>query len=213
MNRMKKALLVVAVWLTLSAAAEGVTPVGQAPNGDAILRYEAENGQALFFTAREGDTLPMRSDVNFDGHPDLVFLTARGAANFFYQFFLWSAGQYVYVLPPDESGLCNYELYPDRGIVKTYRNDGAAGLEFEETLYRWDGAQLVPVAKAYGASESEDTVAGGWYVRKVHTERVVWRVTRGESTLWERVVSAEQADDPALWADKDAALWAAAESE
>ena len=88
-------------------------------------------------------------DVNFDGHEDVVITIIRGASNFFAEFFVWDNGQYVYVRHPGEdSALCNYQLYPEYGLVHSGANNGYAGDLHEDVLFRWEGTKLEAIRRA-----------------------------------------------------------------
>lgn len=80
-------------------------------------------------------------DVNFDGHEDLVVITAAGASNTMYTFFLWdeAAGAFS----KDAVGsVWNYQLYPAQGLVQSYGVSGFAGLLHEIKVYGWEDGQL-----------------------------------------------------------------------
>lgn len=66
--------------------------VGRTSDGQHIHAYQAENGQTLYFSAVAEELNMLYEDVNFDGHPDLVFFTFMGASNAYCEFFVWADG-------------------------------------------------------------------------------------------------------------------------
>ena len=71
------AILMITMCLAVTASAE---IVGRTADGY-IHRYTADNGQEIYFVSIEKEPPVRYEDVNFDGHPDLVMVTALGASN------------------------------------------------------------------------------------------------------------------------------------
>lgn len=146
-------LLIALLLLTASARAE---IVGRAAD-DYIHRWEAPNGQMLYFVSREEEPWPHMVDVNFDGVEDVAVTTFRGASNFGVAFFVWDGGAYVPVEHPGADKLVNYELIPEAGLLLTGTSDGMAGAWNTKQLWRWNGTSLTLVRSA--ASGPVETVA------------------------------------------------------
>ena len=101
--------------------------------------------------------------MNFDGVGDIVVTTITGASNFYCEFFVWQGNEYVFADHAGaEYGLCNYELYPEKGLVLSAQNNGYAGALFEWHLFRWEGAALKLVRSAvsneYSTTEFMDSM-------------------------------------------------------
>lgn len=165
--------------------------VGRTSDGRHIHAYQAENGQTLYFSAMEEELNLLYEDVNFDGHTDLVFFTSMGASNAYCEFFVWTDGQYVMAEHPGfDHGLCNYRLHPEKGrnMVSTHANNGSAGAEHEDCVFRWEGMQLVPIRRAVGelrterVSSMETTTLTTWH-NQLHI--TIWDYTddRYEGTV------------------------------
>lgn len=68
-----------------------------------------------------------------------MIITSQGASNEYCEFFVLSDGRYVMANHYGmEYGLPNYKLYPEKGIVSIYANNGNGGSLYEENLLRWD---------------------------------------------------------------------------
>lgn len=165
--------------------------VGQAGDGWLIHAYEADNGQMLYFTALESEVNILYEDVNFDGHQDLVIYTSLGASNAYCEFFVWSNGQYVMADHPAIGyGLCNYQLHPEMGrnMVSTHANNGSAGAEHEDCVFRWEGTRLKLIRRAVGelrtecTSDVETTTKTTWH-NQLHITIRDYTVDRYEGTL------------------------------
>lgn len=147
-----------------------ICKVGMSYNGDTIYSWTAPNGQSLYFAA-PGEASLQFEDVNFDGHEDVIVYIIRGASNFFTEFFVWEDGRYEYVHHPDlDYGICNYQLFPEYGIVQSYINNGSAGAEHEQVLLRWEGNQLRAIRKAVSETVTETTWLEGGTAYNVHTD-------------------------------------------
>ena len=141
-------------------------------------------------------------DLNFDGYADLCLVTAAGARNVFTSFALWNpeTGRFdeVYTdypyLPEEQRfadaaeqlWLCNYNLYPESGMLDCYMADGAA--DYDWTVYRWEGRRL----RLIGAATLR-TLSDGDFLR----ERV-WRLDG--SCRWEQTC-------PLAWYYAEAAIF------
>ena len=171
-TRWLAALVFCAAALTGLAAAEGaLVKVGATNEGRGIFRYEADNGQALYFLALE--PVIRYEDVNFDGVQDIVVSTVMGASNFFYEFFVRDGDEYVLAEHVGaEYGLCNYELYPDQGLVLSAQNNGYAGALFDRHLFRWEGATLTLVRSAVSSEYSTTEFAGAMFTTVTDTQKI-----------------------------------------
>ena len=151
MKRFMLCLLVFLLALTPSMAEEDMESLRvMGVSGDEFIwRFQADNGQNIYFTSREAEPFIQYQDINFDGIPDLTILTTRGASNSFYKLFVFSNNHYSPVrLMGYEGDAVNFQLHPKEKLLSTYANNGYAGALFESTLYQWDGTDLYPVRKA-----------------------------------------------------------------
>ena len=158
-----------------------------------------------------------QQDVNFDGYDDLVFLTALGASNGFFEFYVWDDGQYVLAgrNALNEDGLPNYTLDPGRGYVVSYHQMGWAGLLNEQHIFRWEGNRLKLVRYAVCEENKQLIFEENSYIEITDYDRIRARVfeccyTEGERTdtvIYETVVEHETVDARALLDQIDAALW------
>lgn len=151
-NVLKRLVLIALLFsLPTHAVAEIVGQAGGDPSVS-IYRHVAPNGQSLYFLTQESEPYIFEEDVNFDGHDDIVVITALGASNFFRDFFLWQDGQYVpaqrnaHLFP--EPGLPNVTLMPEQGFLISEQISGLAGLLREKCVFRWDGDMLLLVRRA-----------------------------------------------------------------
>lgn len=154
---MKRFLLMLMVLITVCCTAQAEI-VGR-QGDDYIHRFDAPNGQALYFVSREQDPMPRMADVNFDGVEDVVVNTFMGASNFGVMFFVWDGEAYVPVTHPGAEELVNYDLYPEAGIVATGSNDGYAGVLHTKQLWRWAGTDLVLARSAEGSTAETTSYA------------------------------------------------------
>ena len=155
-------LLLCSLMIILPALAEKTVSVqvvgNQALGGDLfydvyMLRIDVtQDGRALPpvyalsenpFAQDGGCTL---EDVNFDGHDDLVVITALGASNALYTFYLWDEAADTFVWYGGED-VWNYLLLPERGQIISQGANGHAGLLHETTVYQWSdsGKELLPL--------------------------------------------------------------------
>ena len=196
-----------------------IRQVGQTFDGYSIYSYTAPNGQLLYFSGLE-DPWVTFEDVNFDSHKDIVITIIRGASNFFTEFFVWQNGEYVYA-PHDglDYGLCNYQLYPEHGLVFSGANNGGAGAEHEDVLFRWEGNKLKAIRRAVSETHSATThsIAGTEYTTTSYLQQLrvrVWDYSRsiyeGE-LIYDDVINLQQLNDSEdyrrLFAGEQEAFW------
>ena len=205
--------VVLACALPACALADVVGVTGMYADSN-IHQITAPNGQALYFTAIEAEPPVVYADVNFDGLEDIVVTVASGAANFYSIFFVQTASGYVRANwdAGDDTGLPNYQLHPDLGLVSTHANNGWAGLLHDDCLFRWEGASLVWVRRSVCDMYHEFTYGEGFYTGTAYNDRVQWRVTEraqdgAETILHEAVLTAEEASQPGVFDEGQEALW------
>ncbi len=156
MNTRRTALLLVilTVCVLLSAPA-GAEVVGRTYDGY-IHRYTADNGQDLYFVSTTEEPLVQYDDVNFDGHRDLTVVTALGASNAYYEFYIWNGTEYT--LAERWTGdMINYFLVDGKYVV-SQSNDGNAGLLSRTEICVWEG----DVLKTIRTMVSEEEVSIQW---------------------------------------------------
>ena len=209
-------LLLVLLLLPAAASAEVVGRDGM--YGDRYIhRIEAPNGQALYYLSKEEEAFVTYRDVNFDGMEDIVVISAQGASNTWFLFFIWDGENYVRAGwdAGDDTGLPNYELLAGDGLVLASSNDGWAGGLHHRRLYRWEGTDLRLVRSAVSEEYQETAVDGqtGAIITTTYQDRMSVRVTEpdgqgGYRVLWEGVVTEEQAaNDPQAFSQEEAAFW------
>lgn len=188
--------------------------LGSTADGYYIHQYTAPNGQNIYFTALEENVHLVYEDVNFDGHEDLVVHTVMGASNFYSEFFVYSPAADAYVRVANDSGeerLCNYQLYPEYGLVETRSNNGNAGLLHVWNLYRWEGDKLILVRSAVSDEWSEDIFEGSTYTQIIHGDilHVVVRdhTAYDESVLWEITIPKADTEYRDIFTEEAEALW------
>ena len=175
MKRFMLCLLVFLLALTPSMAEdnmESLRVVGV--SGDEFIwRFQADNGQNIYFTSREAEPFIQYQDINFDGILDLTILTTRGASNFFYKLFVFSNNHYSPVrLMGYEGDAVNFQLHPEEKLISTHANNGYAGALFETTLYQWDGTDLYPVRKATSEEYKEASLNNATYTLITHLDQL-----------------------------------------
>lgn len=217
---MKRLLMILLVMMLCISAvvAEDVqsTVLGLTADWYYIHQYTAPNGQDMYFTAMEDTVDIIFQDVNFDGKEDIVVYTILGAHNAFCEFFVYdvSIGQYVRA---EHSGsderLCNYQLYPEYGLVVTQTNYGCAGACHEYRLYRWEGTQLECIRTTLSEELTETTWDDESFTTTTYTDVLHMTVrdhTLGDwdgSVVWEKTIpmdadeylSAHEEEMNALW--------------
>ena len=210
---MKKIFLILLFVIAILPSSGYAEIVGRASNGDYIHAYTAPNGQTIYFTALESEPNVLMQDVNFDGQEDLIVITSMGASNFFCEFFVLDNGQYVHAEHDGLGyGLCNYELYPEFGIVGSHANNGYAGALHEDTLFRWEGTGLRLIRKAIseeltGFDFVGDTYTITTYLNRLHI--VISDYSSGDyegNILWDNVIELDDMD-AAMFEQERELLW------
>ncbi len=215
---MKKSLVYLMFFLLLAAPATAEI-VAQTPQEEYIHRYAAENGQDIYYVSREDEWANvLKEDVNFDGHDDLVFPVTLGASNGFFEFWLWEDGQYVLAGRNAlfDSGLPNYRLHPEQGLVSTWQHNGSAGLMHEAHIFRWDGTNLKLVRYAIAENQKTAIFEGDLFITIENSGLVQVRVfeceygefEREDKVIFDQTVSRREGlDERALLDAENAALW------
>lgn len=209
----KKGLfLVLPITLMLPAAVRAEI-VGHTSDGAYIHAYAAPNGQMIYFTALESEPNIIMRDVNFDGQEDLIVMTSMGASNFFCEFFVFDNGQYVQAEHNGLGGsLCNYELYPESGIVGSHANNGYAGALHEYYLFRWEGTNLRLIRRGSSEELTETEFGDEAYTVTTHRNRlhiVIRDYSAGDyegTMLWDNVVELDEMD-AAMFDQEQELLW------
>ena len=184
-----------------------------------IHRILAPNGQELYYTAKEKDEWMQIKDVNFDGVDDIVVTTALGAGNAFYAFFVWDGEKYVRATynAGEDTGIANYELYPELGLVYAGSSDGFAGALHHRYLYRWEGAELLCMRMAIAEEHTQwdfDSASGVTLATqdgRIHARVLepVYSETDGrrDEVLWEEIVTLEDYERLEIQKQEDEMLW------
>lgn len=151
-----------------------VRAVGYAANGDGIFQiFTPDTNQALFFTSAVDKPAVYQQDVDFDGIKDLIVSTASGASNEYVAFFVRRGYEYVPVEVPGLGyELCNYQLYPQRRLVVSEANNGAAGAFHETVIFCWDGTKLMPLRSAVGEMAVDDYDQNGLLISAANPQLV-----------------------------------------
>ena len=185
---MKKCIAIL-LGLLLAAAPAAAEIVGSAANGDYIHRYAAPDGQEIYFVSFLEEPEVFEQDVNFDGEPDLVALTAYGTSNTYYEFFVKGDDGYTRAPHPgNDAGLINYSLDEKNQFVETYANNGFAGLLHERCLYRWEDGQLRPLRRLVADMLETWETEGSVMTHTIHDDQVrlcVYGYADGDDVLWE----------------------------
>lgn len=211
---MRKRLISLLFLLLVPMVAAAET-VGVTAGGEAIRRYDAPNGQAIYYLAGyEGlEERAQLVDVNFDGVEDVVLLTAQGASNVRHEFYVWDGAQYVLAQRnAAEDGLYNYQLLPDQGLVVSDANNGMAGALREMHVFRWEGTRLSLVRSAVSDYASTTVWEGNHGVTTVDYGVIRFTVREGageQAVLWEREIAADQLSQEAstVLNEWESALW------
>ena len=195
-----------ALLLLLPAARADI--VGVTQEEGYIHRYEAPNGQSLYFASPLEEPWIEFQDVNFDGVEDIVILTILGASNAFYEFFVWNGGDYVRANRPDGSAIINYAL-DERGYVYSRGSNGMAGALFEARIFRWQGRDLIPVRTMVSQEETttrweEDEQV---FITTTRLDRITVRLWGDqEEPLWEATFAPEQ-KSYTMFEEMETRLW------
>lgn len=188
--------------------------VGRTSEGENIVRYLAENGQEIFFTTLETNPKVKMEDVNFDGQSDIVAFTVLGSSNFFCEFFVYDGAMYHQAEHPHiAQGLCNYDLFPEKGIVQSQTIDGLAGALHDTCLFTWDGLDLKLIRRATGQQRTELENREGAHALVTYTDEVEWKVRDYAndpfegSLLWEETLRLGEGDEQKALKREQKALW------
>lgn len=186
-------VLIALVMLALPWAA-GAEIVGRTADSY-IHRWTADNGQELYFVTNTEEARVTYDDVNFDGHPDLAVVTAQGASNARYEFYLWNNGVYEYA-ERWTGDIINYSLADGKYVV-SMSDDGNAGMLFHAEICVWDG----PILKTLRTMVAEEETDIAWEGR-IMTKTM--NLDRLHVVLWEQDSPAGAAE--ILWENTYAPL-------
>ena len=210
---MKKKIFIVLFVVLILPLTVSAEIVGQTSGGEYIHAYAAPNGQTIYFAALESEPRVLTRDVNFDGQDDLVVVTSMGASNYFCEFFVFENGRYVQAQHLGLStGLCNYELYPELGIVGSHASNGWAGALHEDHLFRWEGTNLRLIRRGSSEEMTEFSYTDDAYTVTTWQNRVritICDYSSGDydaTVLWDQAVDVDQMD-AAMFDQETALLW------
>lgn len=180
-----------------------------------IHQYTAPNGQNIYFTAWERKVYLTFRDVNFDGIEDIVVDSVTGANNFFSEFFVHDRASGAYVRAVTDSAeerLCNYQLYPEYGLVSSYTNAGNAGLLHVMNLYRWEGNELRLIRIATSDEWSESYFEGDTYTQIIRGDLLHVTVRDylsgyDSTVIFDQVITKEDAEYRDILTEEMEALW------
>ena len=185
--------------------------VGETSSGEHIHAYTADNGQVIYFTALEDDPFIEKADVNFDGAEDLAVVVSAGVSNAFCEFFVFDGEKYVQASHDGMGyGVCNYRLYPEKGLVVSHANNGFAGALHENRIFRWEGTDLKMIAVSTAENYSKyEWYDDGYALRSYDNQLLVTvRVYNDQTDTWEttmeEIVSLE---DDSWFEREEKALW------
>ena len=209
----------IAFWIALLLLAGTVLSAGAEVVGrtaDALIhRFTAGNGQEIYFVSTAEETIvDTATDVNFDGQPDLTVVTAQGASNTFFAFYLWNGSEYV-PAEPVPGDVANYALVDGRYLV-SWRNDGSAGLLCHAEICVWEGSELKTIRTLDAEEETVIEWEGRVMTQTTNLDRlhVVVRELDGAvgaaEVLWEQTYEPFP-EDPAVPDEMNAQLWAGLE--
>lgn len=204
----KGCMILLLLCLLLPARAE---IVGKTSAGEYIHTYVTEQGRRIYFTALEEEPYIQRADVNFDGAEDIAVVVSLGASNYYSEFFVWDGEKYVQAAHEGmDYGLCNYQLYPEKGLVLSQANNGFAGALHEMCLFRWEGTELKLIRRAVAEQESEYIwYDDGYALRSCDNRlRVTVRAYNAQTGEWEMSMDeCVSLQDENWYAREEAALW------
>lgn len=190
--------------------------LGETAERDYIHQYIAPNGQSIYFVSMEEEPPITFRDVNFDGVTDIVVFVTMGASNFFTEFFVYdtAAGEYVRAEHRGiDYGLCNYQLYPEYGIVESQAVNGYAGALHEYCLFRWKGTDLELIRRAVSEELTETTFDADAYTHTTYKDILHMTVRdyqageSGGTLLWEQTITLEDTEYRDIFNEEDEALW------
>ena len=200
------AIFMITICLAVTASAE---IAGRTADGY-IHRYTADNGQEIYFVSIEEEPPVIYDDVNFDGHPDLAMVTALGASNAFYEFYLWNGSKYEYAEHWTEN-IINYTLVDGRYLLSR-SNDGNAGALFHAEICVWDGNILRCIRTMVSEEETTIVWEGRIGTQTTNLDRLhvtVWEADSpaGDATvLWEKTYEPFP-ENPAVFDEMEMHLW------
>lgn len=185
--------------------------VGRTSNGENIHAYTAGNGQTIYFTSLEEDPFIQQEDVNFDGTDDLIVCVSAGASNGYFEFFVWDRQQYVQSSHDGMGyGVCNYQLFPEKGLVLSHANNGFAGMLHEWCLFRWEGTELKMIRRAVSDLDSEYIWYDDGYALRSYDDRarVTVRLYNASMDEWETALEESVSLQEESWLSREeAAFW------
>lgn len=208
--RIQRILMIFALALVLALpCAAGAEIVGRAGDGF-IHRYTADNGQDVYFVSNTEEAMVTYDDVNFDGHPDLAVITALGASNAWYEFYLWNGSAYEYA-EHWAADIINYELVDGKYLVSR-SNDGSAGMLFHTAVCVWDGNVLKTLRTMVSEEESQTVWEGRTMTQTTNLDRlhVILRASESlagaDEVLWEKTYD-PLPEDGSFLEEAHAHLW------
>ena len=179
-----------------------------------IYRFAAPNGQELYFTTSMWEPFVEFTDVNFDGIDDIVVMLASGASNAYYAFFVYDEASDTYYrvdCEHSDTGLANYQLYPELGIVVSHSNDGNAGATHNYMLFTWEDGWLKHLRSAASVNLEEYSYGNGYSTVTTWHDRVrivVWDHSGDESIkLFEEFITLEDTEYRDIFNEEMEALW------
>ncbi len=197
-------------------ADQRTTILGETAEWDYIHQYIAPNGQSIYFTAMVEEPHITFRDVNFDGVTDIVVFVTIGASNFYTEFFVYDRGTGEYVRAAHRGidyGLCNYQLYPEYGIVESQAVNGYAGALHEYCLFRWEGTDLKLIRRAVSEELTETSFDTDVYTNKTYKEILHMTVRDyqaseyGGTVIWEHTITVDESYARDIFAEEQEALW------
>lgn len=103
-------------------------------------------------------------DMNFDGANDIHLWLWAGAQNSQGKFFLWNEKKECFEENKALGELTSPVAQADRNIIQEHVH--VSGFEYTDTLYRWEGDQLVPVRRILQRAPNATSLQGevyDWY--------------------------------------------------
>ena len=96
------------------------------------------------------------ADANFDGYPDFGYACSVGAANNYYQFWLWDEEQGLFVEAPELADVCSPQFDEETQTISAYTHKSA--MSGVTSLYRWEDGKLVCIRQIDIRYPSEDGI-------------------------------------------------------
>lgn len=178
-----------------------------------VMQALLDNGQEVYYLARETEGYFRMEDVNFDGAADFLPVSVLGARNEFVYLYLFDSERGEYIAVPHEGqGLCNLMLFPEQGYITSTQSDGYR--DGIKEIYRWEGKSLRLLRRAECGDAREQTWDETRYMQTTdysQCDMTVWDYTgaqeQGEMTYFARYAHDDPQEDAHL-ALLDEALWA-----